>query len=1022
MKKVVLLIAMTAILLPSCKRIHDSLDNRLDTIEQTFIPTINEQVDSINESISQLEAVDKELQGYISALQSTATNLQEQISATNENIEEVEVLLQNEISTTKADLLAQLNATKVELESKLAQINTTIATLQAEDKELDTKIQNLQTHIEDLLNENKEWVEATFVTLELHNALAADIATIKTQISAINTSIAELETRLSTKITEDITDAVKSLDQTIQTKVKEITDNYTSAIATAKEELTSAYTETIQTAISSLEASMKSWVGEQLSNYYTIAETEALLDAMEQEFNNQLNAQKSYLENLIGEISTATTKSIADNRALIDNLQASTTSLQGDVADNASAIAQNATAIATNAQDIINNTKVILANSGNIEDNATKMANNKSLIEANSQLIDANKSAIEALKVSANAEISQNASNIATNAENISNNATLINSNTTAILNNAAAISQNSADIIRLHKDLEAAKESLTSAYESAINTAITNNNGEIDAKIAAEVNAIYNVIEEQTANINLRLNEMSSLIEGLETEINNLREDLTDLNLQFEEHISALLNRIQSLTYIPTYSDGCATVRYYQNTRRVTLDFEVSPKDAIAELAAVWENALSVKATYTQTRALAFVNLPVLGFEADYENGVISVTASGQNLSEEFMSGEQTASVSLAISDGNNSLTSDYIPMVPMAVTPDLSNVPNNQIWYLSSNGEVITPYASDVFGATIVSNSYKELYGVITFDDDVTKLGKYAFNRRENLTKIVLPNSVTEIGEDALSNTNLESFTIPNSVTTIGNSAFWGCKFTNITIPNSVTTIGVGAFTECKNLSVFEGKFATEDKRSLVINNTLVAVAPAGLTSYTIPNNITEIASRVFRATDIESISIPNSVVAIGREAFLSCHKLKSVTIPDNVTTLGDYAFFSCNTLETLVIGDGVQIIERNTCMNCPALTTVYLGANITTLGETAFYPNGTSSNLTSVYLKATTPPAIHYYPGGRWSSAYGSFPIRNGITIYVPNDAYETYTSFTGATEGIYTENWYAWRNYLQPYNFN
>ena len=73
------------------------------------------------------------------------------------------------------------------------------------------------------------------------------------------------------------------------------------------------------------------------------------------------------------------------------------------------------------------------------------------------------------------------------------------------------------------------------------------------------------------------------------------------------------------------------------------------------------------------------------------------------------------------------------------------------------------------------------------------------------ESATEIVIPEGVTEIGEEAFSFCkSLASITIPASVTKIGKCAFYGCQsLTSITIPNSVTEIGEGAFFECQLLA---------------------------------------------------------------------------------------------------------------------------------------------------------------------------------------------------------------------------
>ena len=81
------------------------------------------------------------------------------------------------------------------------------------------------------------------------------------------------------------------------------------------------------------------------------------------------------------------------------------------------------------------------------------------------------------------------------------------------------------------------------------------------------------------------------------------------------------------------------------------------------------------------------------------------------------------------------------------------------------------------------------------------------YAHNLYLNgdiVTDLVIPNSVTSIGDYAFYNcTSLTSVTIPNGVTSIGNRAFIYCSgLSSVTIPSSVTAIGKYAFMACNNL----------------------------------------------------------------------------------------------------------------------------------------------------------------------------------------------------------------------------
>ena len=123
------------------------------------------------------------------------------------------------------------------------------------------------------------------------------------------------------------------------------------------------------------------------------------------------------------------------------------------------------------------------------------------------------------------------------------------------------------------------------------------------------------------------------------------------------------------------------------------------------------------------------------------------------------------------------------------------------------------------------------------------VTAISKDAFKKCHGLTSIVIPKSVTYIGEWAFMGTSINSVIIPDGVTTLEESVFNGCdNLSSVTIPNSVTSIGYKAFYRCLSLPF---------------------------------------------------INIPNSVTSIGELAFWECRKLTSITIPNSVTSIGAQAF---------------------------------------------------------------------------------------------------------------------------------
>lgn len=308
----------------------DNIHKRLDAMEDNQIATIESQVVSVNSSISNLEKADADLKEMIANLQKAAGEFEKAISENGESISALKTGLEkavedlknsdradkeyvlDSLGKAKAMLLALLESEKTELNGKLTSINNTISYLQKKDAELEKKISDLRIYIDKELKETKDWANATFMTLDQYNAIVDQLGGIEGEIAGLKTSMTNLETRLTEKYSKDLktaSDGVKSrlgeevdgLNDRIDKVVSDITKAYTDAIATFREEMEKWWNESLKKAIDDSEASMKSWVNSTLDGYWTIARTKDSLKALNDDIENQLEAQKKLLNDLISE-------------------------------------------------------------------------------------------------------------------------------------------------------------------------------------------------------------------------------------------------------------------------------------------------------------------------------------------------------------------------------------------------------------------------------------------------------------------------------------------------------------------------------------------------------------------------------------------------------------------------------------------------------------------------------------------------------------------------------------------------
>ncbi len=275
-------------------------------------------------------------------------------------------------------------------------------------------------------------------------------------------------------------------------------------------------------------------------------------------------------------------------------------------------------------------------------------------------------------------------------------------------------------------------------------------------------------------------------------------------------------------------------------------------------------------------------------------------------------------------------------------------SGIGNTQPIYIPSTLKSVGTSAFDGSHCEYVDISDLESWCNIDFRSSSNPVnGSSLYLNGELIENLVIPESVKAVKDYAFyGDTALKSVTFHDDIQSIGSYAFYSCdelgrdSNSPIVIPGSVTAIGDGAFSSRNLLDlgyqavVFE--YSPEPIK--IASNAFLEIGVLSwdrpiksmnlttkyLNALTIGNSVTEIPANLFGySTNLESLTLGNSLTTIGYRAFWGCNALTEVVLPPSVETIGWSAFCRNINLSSIIMGPNVKSIGGFAFDDCPAKT---------------------------------------------------------------------------------------------------
>lgn len=231
----------------------------------------------------------------------------------------------------------------------------------------------------------------------------------------------------------------------------------------------------------------------------------------------------------------------------------------------------------------------------------------------------------------------------------------------------------------------------------------------------------------------------------------------------------------------------------------------------------------------------------------------------------------------------------------------------------------------------------------------EGTTEIEKGFLSNLKDVERVVIPSTVTSIGELTFEFSTIGEIIISEGVSEINENAFSCVNVGRLVLPSTIKYIAPNAFASSKN-ALFADKYRINE---VVLSEGITEISDeafknANIDRVLLPSTLKKIGRSAFKSVGLKEINIPNGVKEIGQFAFME-NNIENLIIPSSVTTINESVFFS-NDIKQLTIPEGVSQIERGAFFRNTKLEEVILPSTITSLGTNAF---ALCESLKDVYL---------------------------------------------------------------------